>query len=238
MATSGTYIYQIGRDAIITSALRKLGVVASGQTPSSDDIDSGAMALNMLVAELRTIGMPLWARKEYTLPTLVAGTASYEIGIGKTFNTAYPVHLLQAFRQDGSNTTKIYMEIIPNFNFNLYPTSSGGTPIQINYQPLVNYGKINIWPVPDANAVANSDITIIYQAPFQYFDAAADTMDFPEEWYLAVVYKLAVLLAPEWGIPLADRQLLNKEAEMHVQMAKEVGYEDGSLFIQPFRRDQ
>lgn len=233
MTTSGTTIYQLNRDDLITAALRKLGVLAQGQTPSSDNLNDGSMALNMLVAQLRTDGLPLWARKTYSFSP-VANTSSYDIGIGKTLNTAYPLHLLQAYRQDSGNTTKINMEIIPNFNFNTYPTASSGLPIQVTYQPLVNYGKVTVWPTPDTTA-ATSTITLIYQAPFEYFNSSTDTMDFPEQWYLAIVYNLAVLLAPEWGIPLADRSQLIKEAMMYLEQVKAMGFEDGSFNIQPKR---
>ena len=236
MTTSGNTIYQLTRDELITAALRKLGVLAEGQTPTAQNLSDGALAVNTLIAALRSIGMPLWARKTYAFNP-VANTGMYQIGIGKTFNTPYPLHVLQAYRQDSSNTTKIYMEVIPNFNYNLYPTTSGGTPIQLSYQPFINYGEIRLWPVPDSTATS-STITIVYQAPFEYFNASTDTLSFPEEWYLAVIYKLAVLLAPEWGIPLADRQDLKKEAAEYIEMAKEVGYEDGSLFVQPNKRNR
>ena len=231
MTTSSITTYQLNRDDIITAALRKLGVIAAGQTPSADNLSDGAEALNMLVAQFRNIGMPLWARKTYSFNPTV-NNATYQIGLGKTLNTAYPLHLLQAYRQDSGSTTKIYMEIIPNFNYNLYPTSSGGIPIQISYQPLVNYGELKVWPTPDATATGTT-ITIVYQAPFEYFNSSTDTMAFPEEWYMPMVYNLAVALAPEWGVPLADRNVLMKEAQLYLEQTKSMGYEDGSLFIQP-----
>lgn len=234
MSTSGITTYQIDRDTLITAAIRKLGVIAAGQSPSATDIADGAIALNMLVAQLRSIGMPLWARKSYTFNP-VAAQQVYQIGIGKVFNVAYPIHVLQAYRTDSGSTTKINMEVIPNFNLNLYPTTSGGTPIQLSYQPFINYGEISVWPTPDSSATS-STITIVYQSPFQYFDSSTDTMDFPEEWYLALVYNLASLIAPEWAIPLQDRQVLAAEAAKYTEMAKENGPEDGSLFIQPSRR--
>ena len=235
MSTSGNTIYQVDRDVIIKAALRKLGVLAKGQEPDADDIDDAAVALNMIVAEFRSIGMPLWARKTYTF-TPVLNTKTYQIGIGKTFNTPYPLHVLQAYRTDSTSTTKIFMEIVSNFNYNLYPTNSGGTPIQLNYQPFINYGEINIWPTPDSAAVAYSTITIVYQAPFEYFDSSTDTMAFPEEWYNAIVYNLANNLAPEWTIPLQDRQMLQAQAKQHLETAKENGVEDGSFFIQPTKQ--
>jgi len=233
MSTSGNTIYQVSRDVIITAAIRKLGVLAEGQSPSTANINDGATALNMLVAKFRTVGMPIWARKTYSFsPT--ANNAIYQIGIGKTLNTAYPLHVLQAYRRDGTDSTKVDMQIVPNFNYNLYPSNSGGFPIQMTYQPFVNYGEISLWPVPDSSATS-STITVIYQAPFQYFDNATDTMDFPEEWYMAIVYNLAVALAPEWGIPLADRNLLLKEAQLYLEEAKSFGQEDGSWYFQPTR---
>lgn len=227
-------IYQLGRDDIIKSALRKLSVLAQGQTPTIEDVTNASIALNMLVAEYRTVGMPLWARKTYSFNP-IANQQNYSIGIGQPFNTAYPLHVLQAYRQDSGNSTRINMDVIPNFNLNLYPTNSGGTPIQISYQPMINYGVISVWPIPDTFATS-STISIIYTAPFDYFDSSVDTMDFPEEWYKALVWGLAVDLAPEWGIPLEDRQQLGKEAKQHLDNAKDYGYEDGSLFVQPERR--
>jgi len=234
MSTSGITVYQINRDAIITAAIRKLGVLAEGQTPTAEAITDGSTALNMLIAQLRSIGMPLWARKTHTFNP-VAAQQVYQIGIGKALNVAYPIHVLQAYRMDSGSTTRINMEVIPNFNLNLYPTTSGGTPIQLSYQPFINYGEISVWPTPDSSATS-STITVVYQSPFQYFNSSTDTMDFPEEWYLAIVYNLATLIAPEWTIPLQDRQALAMEAAKYLEMAKENGPEDGSLFIQPNRR--
>jgi hypothetical protein len=60
-------------------------------------------------------------------------------------------------------------------------------------------------------------------------------MDFPEEWYNAIIYNLAVRLAPEWGVPLPDRQMLLQEAKMYTEDATMTGQEDASFFIQPMR---
>ena len=64
MATSSTYEYQLTRNQIIESALRKLGVLAEGQTPSTQNYSDGSMALNTVISQLRAVGMPLWARSE------------------------------------------------------------------------------------------------------------------------------------------------------------------------------
>lgn len=228
MATSNIYSYQLTRNEIIESALRKLGVIAEGQTPSTQNYADGSMALNTVISQLKAVGMPLWARSEYTFtPT----SGNYTIGISQTLNTPFPVKLLQAYRIETG--AKIPMEIVAREDFNILPSSSSGAPIKVNYQPFINYGMLTFWPTPSATNTA--PITLVYQRPYQYFTASTETLDFPEEWYNSVIYHLAVRLAPEWGVPLPDRQMLMQEAKMYTDDALMVGQEDGSFFIAPER---
>jgi len=234
MATSGIVANQLTRNQYIEAALRKLNVLAAGQTPTSEDYTNGTLAFNALIGEFRSLGMPLWARSSYSFsPTL--NVVSYNIGSGQTLNTPYPIKILQAYRQDSGNTTKIDIEVTPDFNFNLLPSSSGGSPIKLTYQPKVNLGIIKLWPTPDATAVT-STITIVYQRPTEYMSTATDTADIPEEWTNAFIYNLAERLAPEWGIPLPDRRELAKISKDMLDRALENGVEDGSFFWQPERR--
>lgn len=228
MTTSSIYSYQLTRNELIASALRKLGVLAEGQTPSAQNYADGMMALNTVIAQLRAVGMPLWARSEYTFtPT----TGTYTIGTGQTLNTPFPVKLLQAFRTE--TNAKIPLEVMAREDFNILPTTSTGSPIKVNYQPFVNYGVVSFWPAPTSSNTAT--VTLVYQRPYQYFTTSTETMDFPEEWYNAIIYSLAVVLAPEWGVPLQDRQVLKSEAKDYIEMAQMTGQEDGSFFIQPER---
>lgn len=235
MTTSNTYIYQLSRDDLIKSALRKLGVLAQGQSPSVEDTTNAAMALNTVIAMLRTKGLPLWARRSYTL-SLTANKSTYTFGVGQEIDTPFPVHLLQSIRRDATSGAPINMDIVPNYNFQILPTQPSGPPIQVSYQPFINSGVLSVWPTPDTFAQTNTTITLTYQVPFQYFDAATDTLDMPEEWYLPIIYNLALVLAPEWGVPLADRGDLKQQAKAYMDAALENGQEDGSVFIQPNKR--
>ena len=229
MTTSSVYTFQMTRDELITAAMRKLGVLAEGQTPTATNLSDGQVALNGAIAQLRAIGMPLWARSEYTFtPT----TGSYTIGTGMTLNTPFPVKLLQAFRTESN--AKIPMELTARQDFNILPTTSGGTPIKVCYQPFINYGTVYLWPTPASTNTAT--VTLVYQRPFQYFTTGTETADFPEEWQIPLIYTTAVLLAPEFGIPLQDRQALRSEVKEYVELAMEVGGEDASFFVQPERR--
>lgn len=232
MATSGVTTNQLTRNQFIEAALRTLGVLALDQTPSSTEYTNALIKLNALVGEFRTKGLMVWDRTTYTM-SLTSGTSSYTIGTGQTLNTPYPVHLLQAVRLDSTSETRIPLEVISDFNYNLLPTSTSGVPIQVTYQPKVNLGVIKVWPEPDSYSQTNVTIQLTYLRPIEYFSLSTDTADFPEEWVSAIIYNLAVRMAPEYGVPLSDRSLLIKEAEAYLQTAEDNSFEDTSLFFQP-----
>lgn len=232
MATSGVTTNQLTRNQFIEAALRTLGVLAVDQTPSSTEYTNANVKLNALVGELRAKGLRVWQRTNYTM-SLTNGVSSYTIGSGQTLNTAYPLHLLQAVRIDSNQSTRIPVEIIADYDFNLLPSNSSGVPIQVRYQPRINTGVIKVWPTPDTYAASYVTIDLTYLRPIEYFSTSTDTADFPEEWVSAIIYGLAVRLAPEYGIPLQDRQLLIQEAERYLQIAEDHSYEDGSMYIQP-----
>jgi hypothetical protein len=230
MSTSGTTTWKLNRDQLIAAALRKLGVLSGGSSPETYQINDGTQALNALVKSLQTDGMPLWAIKTYTFTT-VAGDADYPIGPGQTYDTAKPLRIFQAWRNQSTNYSNVPMNIYTNYNYDLLPLAiSSGTPVNLYYQPMRDYGMINLWPKPNDSVTS---ISIRYQAPFEDMTSATDDLDFPSEWAEAVIYLLAVRLAPEYGVPILDRQQLKKEAdELHAQ-ALMFGTEEGSFFFQP-----
>lgn len=232
MSTSNSTLWEMTRNQLIEAAMRKLSVLAKGQTPDIEDYINGTLALNAVVAELQTVGMPLWARNEYTLP-LVVSQATYTIGIGQTTNTAFPLKLQQAVLVNTTSLSTLDMEIISIYDYNqLSPLASTGTPVQVVYQPLINYGKLTVWPTPDASAATNNTIKLVYQQPFDDFVSSTDTPDFPKEWHQTIIYKLALALAPEYGIPLGDQGMLVQMADKHEEKALSFGTDMSSIYFQ------
>lgn len=230
MTTSGVTTTELNRNSIIAAALRKVGALAKGQTPDTEDYTNGTEALNNLIAEFMTLGMPLWARKEYTVP-MVAATSKY------TLTSPFPLRVYQAWTEVTSGGARQELQIKTIYDFNLLPLNSGssGVPSQFMYQPFINYGELNIWPVPDATTVSTRSLKINYLAPFDTFVSSTDTPYFPREWNNALIYGLTSLLAPEYGMPLQDRASLSKEAAAHLELALDSSWETGSSFLMPER---
>lgn len=236
MATSGSTDFSVTRDQLIAGALRAAGAIAQGETPTATQISEAAESLNMLVKELQADGMPLWAMKQYSI-TLTA-TADYTIGVGATVNTPKPLKIVQAFLHNTSSNIDVPMRILTRDEYNrLGNKTSTGEPVQLFYEPLLTTGVIHMFPVPNTTAIANNTVTIVYQRPFEDFDAASDNPDFPQEWYNAIKFGLADLLAPEYGLPLQERQDLASRARKLRETALGFGTEEGSIFFQADKRN-
>lgn len=236
MATSNSTDFSVTRDEIIKRALRLIGAVAQGETPTADQISEASVALNGLVKAWQADGMPLWALKQYNI-TLTAGNSSYNIGTSQTINTPKPLKVLQAWFHNSVSNVDIPMRIITKEEYNrLGNKTSSGQPIQIYYDPQREYGVLYTFPTPSATDVSNGYITIVYQRPFEDFDSATDTPDFPQEWYDAVTYGLASRLAPEYGLDITNRKTLWQEMTIIKQEALNFGLEEGSMFFQVDRR--
>lgn len=230
MATSGITVNQLSRDTIINAALRKCQILQEGQSANANQLTTGAEALNALVTEFVSIGMPIWKRTDRDI-TLVNTQATYTIGVGQSINAAYPTHLLQVRYKPGNADTLQDMEIKADFDFKLLPDSDG-VPVSVTYKPLINQGILSVWPTPDSSVPSGSLIKITYTTPFEVFSAAADTPDFPQEWNNALIYGLASLLADEYALSIQDKQWIDRQAEKHISTALANGAEDASWFFQ------
>jgi hypothetical protein len=230
MTTSNQTIFELNRDQIISAALRKLLVLGDDQVATATQLANGTQALNAIVATFQSLGMPLWKRTELPI-TMVAGQRDYTIGMGRTIAVPFPLHVHEAALNLPGSGSPIDVTVKPRADFNMLPSTSNGIPVNATYQPFTNYGVFSVWPTPDSTTATGTTITITYQAPFQYFIGSTDTPDFPQEWANALIYALAVSLAPENGVPLMDRTQLIKEADRHLMVVLANGGEDGSIYF-------
>ena len=236
MATSNSTNFAVTRDDIIKRALRLIGVVAQGETPTTDQVNEAALSLNGLVKAWQADGMPLWALKETSIP-LTGGVNSYTLGLGATVNIPKPLKVTQAWFRNTTSNVDIPLRIITKQEYNMLGNkTSQGSPIQIYYEPLRDTGVLHVFPTPGSVDASSGTIYIVYQRPFEDFDSATDNPDFPQEWYDAVTYGLATRLAPEYGVPSSDRKTLWQEMSVIKQEALNFGLEEGSLYFQADRR--
>lgn len=236
MATSSSTNYSTSASAIINGALRLVGALSQGESPTADQSSEALEALNMMVKALSNKDLPLWAIGNTVVP--LTSTNSYTIGVGKTVNTAKPLKVLQAFYRDSTNSVDTNIEVISRSEYEgLSNKSSTGRPISVYYEPLRDHGVAHIYPTPDAYSIANIDVYLVNQRAFEDFDSTADEPDFPQEWFEALKYGLAVRLAGDYGVDMRKKAVLMQEAKMYLDDALYFTQEVGSIYVQAEKRD-
>lgn len=236
MATSGVTTYATTRDDIIKRALRLVGGLGQGETPTASQVSEAAVALNMLVKHLTNRGLMLWVRKEITV-TPVASQQAYEIGPGKAVNQARPVKVYSVERYNSSTGITIGLTGLSQSDFNAVNTANiTSTPSQYWVEPLRDSTKLNFYPIPDATFVANEVFKVYYQATMEDFAAASDNPDVPQEFFDVLVYGLAARLSIEYGVERFLRERIKQDYQEILNEALSFNEEDESLFFQPDRR--
>ncbi len=229
MSTSNNTTWELNRDELVTRAYAKLGLPGEGNTLSAAQLADGVQALNAVVALAVTDGMPLWKR---TTSTVTPSTTS------QVYTLSTGIKVAAVFIRDTSSGTQYELTNKSLYDFKQLPLGSPGVPINWTWQPSIQGGTVSFWPATSDSSTASTKVLdIVYQKEFDGFFDAAETPDFPAYWTLALIYKTAVILAPEQGVPLQDRQSLMQESMLYWKQASDYGDEDGSFFIQPNRRN-
>jgi hypothetical protein len=142
-----------------------------------------------------------------------------------------PIRIIEAYVRNEDSDAEWEIDVVAKSEYEAMGIkTSAGIPNIISYEPSLGDGKAYIYPqISNGNTL----IKVVFQRPFEDFDAAADTPDFPQEAYRALMYALAVDLSPTYGLPVEDRRALKSEAVVAFSELRMNEPEEGSLMLQP-----
>ncbi len=147
-----------------------------------------------------------------------------------------PLRILEAWTRDYTDETNVIdipVRIVTPSEYNaLTNKASESYPLVLSYEPLLEHGVVRYWP---GFSNGSKIIYFRYHRILEDFDVTADTPDFPQEWYLPLVYELACSLAPNYNLSKEDRDSLRKEADRWLGLVMPNDYEEGSLILYPER---
>lgn len=200
---------------LIKGSMRLLGALSTGETPSADELSEGLFALNDMVESWSTEGLiiPTMVREAFTL---TAGTQTYTMGTGGSFNTTRPLVIEGAALEDQSATPKleIPVAVLTPIEWAALPlkTMSSTLPTKLYAEGTSPLETVNIWPNP---TVANK-LVIYSRKAISSFAGANTTISLPPGYFRALKYNLAIEWAPEFGkdpsavvVAIAERSLAN-----------------------------
>lgn len=195
---------------LITSALRSIGVAATGETLTSDEATDGLARLNEWIDAMGAEGLTIFKQLR-TAHTLTATTASYTIGTGGVINIARPVQIDRAnLVIDTAATTPTEVPIAV-FTDQQWAAISQKTltaaliqGIYYDYGWTAGLGIIYPWPIPTV-----STIQLVIYTPVALTELAttATTFTGPPGYLRFYRTNLAVELAPEYGVSVPDTLL-------------------------------
>lgn len=183
---------------IIKKSMQKAGILFKDEDPSADEITDGLDSLNALLSSWSTDSLLCYARVLESFPLTSAG--EYTIGIGQDFNTTTPISIIAAtIRWDSFDYA---LDILREEIFEQYITDKNiaGLPRYMSYNNGYPIGRIRLNPTP----MSAYTLRLLSERLLSQF-ALDDTVDLPAGWERALIYNLAVELAPEYGMEIAPK---------------------------------
>lgn len=180
---------------IVKGAMRLVGALEAGATPSGEDSADALTALNDFLEQLSLDRLAVYQKlnEQFTWPS---GVSSRTIGSGGQFSTTRPTRLEDGCFVRTADGSDWPLDPVDNSRYQeiIFKTLGSSIPSVIYYSPEMPLGKLYIWPVPAAAVT----VSICSLKQFTAFTALADVVTLPPGYVRLLKTGLAVIMAPEW----------------------------------------
>ncbi len=181
-------------NAVINPALKLLGVTTQGETPSASESADALAALNAMLDNWSTERLNIFFVYNFT-GAIASGTNNYTIAASATWNTPRPIRIVGASIILSSLTHPMEIVDVAGWASIKEKGTLANVPTKIYYDQAAPTGKIYLWPTP--NTISTIDLWL-YSALTQFSDLVMN-VDFGSGYLRALIYNLAVEVAPQFG---------------------------------------
>jgi P22 tail accessory factor len=190
---------------LIAQALLKIGVTASGETLPADEANEGFIELNQMLDVWSNDGLMIYHVTNY-LFDVTPGVSTYSIGPQATWDTGTMKRPMQIQKWGAFVRQTVAPGLTNDYKLEYWPNETyqnvflkGQTtnfPSRFTYQPGYPIATIILWPVP--TIALQFGLSGLDQ--FQTFSNLTDQVSLPPGYESAIVFNLAINLAPSYGI--------------------------------------
>ncbi len=181
-------------NGIILDALLESGRLAQGDIADSDVLARWSRRLRDFINAAQTDGLKLFLQVDQSI-TLIAGQNTYVAKPGGDINITKPLRALQGYYLNNTNpAVPIRQPLFPlsrNEWLTLSTTATQGPISQYFVDKQPTQLNISFWLTPDALTAANGTAHLLLQQQVVNFTNLTDTMNFPIEWRMYLVWGLA-----------------------------------------------
>jgi hypothetical protein len=179
---------------IIDRAMRLIGAIGSGESPTAAETTDVLAALNAMIESWQTERLYVYAMVD-TAFTLVPTDASYTVGPAGNFSlTPRPQKIENVYIRESNIDYPVKLIDFKRWDAIADKTSTSNIPEYAYYEPTLPTGTLQLGPVPSR---ANS-LHIVTWTTLASLATAGTTVTLPQGYERALSYNLAIEIAPEF----------------------------------------
>src|SRR6516162_7951784 len=187
---------------LINSALRLIGVLASGETPSASESNDALLIAQQMLDSWQAESINIYSILRSVF-TLTVGQQVYTLGTGGNFNLARPARVERIsviILNNPSQPLELPLDMLNYQDWQEIPVKNilSAIPTRCYDDGQFPSRNLNYWPIP---AVPNQTGIYSWQPLNTFPDLTTDVV-FPPGYLKGIRYNLAVDLAPEFGRPV------------------------------------
>lgn len=224
-------------NGVICDAYRDAGLTAQGSTPSGEQYVEGMRRLRDVCTFLQTgsPGLKLWLNVDTAVP-LTAGTATYTFSPTGSVVMSKPFKVLEGYYLFTATEIRRPLGVMA---WRDYLTLGQAGTIAANRGTINSYFvdkqaaalSVTFWLCPDTTEAANGVAHVLLQAQATVPIMLTDTINFPEEWRMALRWGLAADICT--GQPETVIQRCEQKAEYYKNALESWDVEDASTSFAP-----
>ena len=237
---SGQTQYTIGqKSAGNATSLSAGNLNDSGANFTTDNVNVGDTVKNTTASTSTTVSAVTTSTTlALTADIFTVGTEEYEITDADVSATR-PLEILECNRKNTDGNEVTVGKLTRNEYESLSNKTSPGPPINYHYEPTLDNGTLAIWQAPDAAAVSEWTLELVYHAPIEDVDLLTETLDLPAENLEAAVINLGYRLSTHkfGSLSASEKALLKTDAKEALDLAEGYDQEAGSIRTEPDLRE-
>lgn len=184
---------------LISSSLRLIGVLASGESPSAAEANDGLTILNQMLDAWNTERLAIFTvQRQVVVPAVLK--QAYTVGAGGDFSIPRPPRIERIgviSLTNAAQPLELPLEMLTDAGWQAIPVKniSSSLPLKVWNDLGFPLMTLSFWPIP---SVQVNFALYTWTALTQFPDLVTDET-FPPGYLKALRYNLAVDLAPEFG---------------------------------------
>jgi len=217
---------------IVKDAMEDAGLLRSGSQPNSEDYAKNGRRLLDMVRLWQTQGVKLWMLLDQSI-TLTASLATYTLGPAGAIITVKPMQVLQGYYLDSNSNKRPIYPLSWDEYLRLSNTTQEGAVSQYFVDKQQSNLVVKLWSVPDTQA-ATGTVHLLIRQQVTTFTELDETMNFPDEWRIALRWGLADEICT--GQPAEIMARCASRAATYRMMLEDWDVEDAPTRIEPDSR--